>query len=226
MADKVRAEQGRREECPLCGGVAGWHCRDRRRAFYACEHCYLIFADPASHVSIEEERAIYDLHENDPGDVRYRRFLNQLAEPLLERLEPGMKGLDFGCGPGPLLGQILREAGMVVADYDPLYSNKPKALTSTYDFVTSTEVVEHFCSPGEAWEQLTTLVRPGGWLGIMTALVPDRTPAAFKGWYYKGDPTHVSFYSPETMQWLGAAHGFSVELAGQRVVLMQKEYGQ
>ncbi|MDT8385814.1 MAG: class I SAM-dependent methyltransferase [Gammaproteobacteria bacterium] len=208
--------------CPLCRHPSDFLCADRRRRFYHCPQCELISADPASHLPPEAERANYDLHHNDPADPRYRAFLNRLAEPLLARLQPGMVGLDYGCGPGPTLSGMLREAGMVMHDFDPLYAPDDTLLAREYDFVTCTEVVEHFCDPGAAWPQLAARVRPGGWLGVMTWKVPDPEAAAFRGWGYKGDPTHVSFYHADTFEWLGRELGFAVETIDERVVLMNK----
>ncbi|MDZ7663297.1 class I SAM-dependent methyltransferase [Thiohalophilus sp.] len=211
--------------CPLCGHPAEPFCADRRRRFFRCPQCELISADPAAHLDRAEEKAVYDQHDNDPGDPRYRRFLAQLADPLLERLSPGMQGLDYGCGPGPTLSGMLREAGMVMHDYDPLYAPNTALLDRQYDFVTCTEVVEHFNDPATAWPQLVERVRPGGWLGIMTWLVSDPDPQAFRSWGYKGDPTHVSFYRPATFEWLGRTLGFEVEFAATRVILMHKPVG-
>lgn len=208
--------------CPLCLHPADYFCADRRRRFYRCPQCGLISADPASHLSPEVERANYDLHNNDPTDPRYRAFLNRLVEPLLARLQPGMVGLDYGCGPGPTLSSMLRQAGMVMHDYDPLYAPDETLLAREYDFVTCTEVVEHFNNPGAAWQQLGARVRSGGWLGVMTWTVPDPEPAAFRGWVYKGDPTHVGFYCSATFEWLGRELGFTVEVINERVVLMNK----
>lgn len=208
--------------CPLCRHPADFFCADRRRRFYRCAQCGLISADPATHLPIGEEKAVYDLHENDPADSRYRDFLNQLLEPLLQYLQPGMQGLDYGCGPGPTLSDMLRQVGMVMHDYDPLYAPDDTLLAREYDFVTCTEVVEHFCDPGTAWPRLAARVRPGGWLGVMTSLVPELEPAAFRAWGYKGEPTHVSFYRPATFDWLGKTLGFSVEQVSGRVVLMHK----
>ena len=203
-------------------GVAATFCADRLRSYLRCPRCELVFADPRSHLSSELERAEYDLHENDPGDERYRAFLSRLAGPLLTRVEPGMHGLDFGCGPGPTLSVMLREHGLVVDDYDPLYAADPALLQRQYDFVTATEVVEHFCSPAAAWRQLASLVRPGGWLGIMTLLAPDDAES-FSRWWYKNDPTHVSFYAASTFDWLAESMRFSVERLDERVLLMQRE---
>ena len=166
--------------------------------------------DPDSHLSPEQERAEYDLHENDPGDERYRSFLGRLAKPLLERLEPGMHGLDYGCGPGSTLSVMLTGRGMVVDDYDPIYATDIRLLQRRYDFVTSTEVVEHFCQPAVAWRQLASLVRPGGWLGIMTLLAPGDAES-FSQWWYKNDPTHVSFYTANTFAWLADPMGLAVK---------------
>lgn len=209
-------------DCPLCREPARLFCSDRSRDFYRCEQCELISVDPASHLSPEAERANYDLHQNDPADARYRGFLNQLVTPLLARLQPGMEGLDFGCGPGPALSAMLREAGMVMSDYDPLFAPDAALLDRQYDFVTCTEVVEHFNHPATAWPQLAACVRPGGWLGIMTWLVPDLDPEHFRRWGYKGEPSHVSFYRPATMDWLGRELGLHVEQHGERVILMHK----
>jgi hypothetical protein len=50
---------------------------------------------PAEHLDPGEERARYDEHENDPHDPAYRAFLERVAAPLAERLEPGARGLDY-----------------------------------------------------------------------------------------------------------------------------------
>lgn len=191
------------------------------RSYFKCPRCELVFADPRSHLSREAELAEYELHENDPGDSRYRAFLDRLAEPLLTRLKPGMHGLDYGCGPGPTLSVMLSERGMVMDDYDPIYVADAHLLQRQYDFVTSTEVVEHFCRPAEAWRQLASLVRPGGWLGIMTLLAPGDAET-FSQWWYKNDPTHVSFYNEATFDWLAEESGFKVETLDDRVLLMQR----
>ena len=212
-------------DCTLCAHSARAYCADRRRRFYHCDHCGLVFAEPGSHLDAAAEKAVYDLHENDPADGRYRAFLARLAEPLRARLTPGMEGLDYGCGPGPTLGGMLREAGMRMHDYDPLYRPDARLLARQYDFVTCTEVVEHFREPAREWRQLAALVRPGGWLGIMTWMLAATEVEAFQAWGYKGDPTHVAFYRPRTLQWLGRELGFEVDCVDERVILMRRHAG-
>ncbi|MGY6644890.1 MAG: class I SAM-dependent methyltransferase [Salinarimonas sp.] len=207
--------------CPLCRSrsaqafvtVAG-------RDYYRCPTCGLRFLDPAHHPDRETERAHYALHENDPDDPRYRAFLARLADPLLAELPCGVSGLDYGSGPGPALAAMLREAGHRVAIYDPLFAPDTRVLERTYDFVTCTETAEHFHDPAREFARLDALLRPGGWLGLMTLFQTD--DARFAGWHYRRDPTHVVFYREETLHWIAARHGWECTIPCPNVALMRK----
>ena len=210
--------------CPLCThtNVEDFFA-DRRRSYLRCERCALVFVPPYALPSPATERAEYDLHQNDPDDPGYRKFLSRLALPLLQRLAPGASGLDFGCGPGPALAQMLRARGCSVALYDPFYASDDAVLRETYDFICATEVVEHLHRPGEELARLWSLLRPAGWLGVMTKLVRDR--AAFSNWHYKNDPTHVVFFSVETWRWWAREHGVEPEFVGADVILLRRDGG-
>jgi 2-polyprenyl-3-methyl-5-hydroxy-6-metoxy-1,4-benzoquinol methylase len=176
---------------------------------------------PAAHwLGREAEKAVYDLHENDADDPGYRRFLSRLCAPLVQRLPPARRGLDFGCGPGPALCRMLAEKGHGVDLYDPIYHDDPAVFSRIYDFVTATEVVEHLRDPGGVFENLFGMLRPGGWLGIMTKLVQNQ--AAFRQWHYIRDPTHICFYSRATFDFLARRHGAAHQFVDKDVILMQK----
>jgi SAM-dependent methyltransferase len=176
---------------------------------------------PEQRLSLEAERAHYATHENDPNDARYRAFLEQLATPLAERVPRGAAGLDFGSGPGPTLSLLFEERGHVVDLYDPFFAPAAHVLTKTYDFITCTEVAEHFRAPGREFARLDGLLRPGGWFGLMTELVPEER--AFHQWYYPRDPTHVVFYRRRTLAWLEQRLGWSLRYEdAKRVFLFQK----
>jgi ribosomal protein S27AE len=207
--------------CPLCnaGSIEDFH-RDKRRAYFRCGECALVFVDPASHLSTAEEKARYGLHENDPADSAYRGFLRRLADPLTERLGEGpLKGLDFGSGPGPTLSVIMEERGYTMSIYDPFFAPDAAVLQQRYDFVTCTEVLEHFRRPAKEWRLLLSLVKPGGWLGIMTRLLED--PGAFGTWYYKEEDTHVCFFSHATFHYLAVRDGLEVEFLGKDVIILR-----
>lgn len=206
--------------CPLCGNDQSQHFHtDRNRDYWQCNVCKLVFVPTFQHLSAEQEKAQYDLHQNHPDDPAYRNFLSRLMQPMTAKLAPKASGLDFGCGPGPALARMFEEAGYVMQVYDKFYADNPAVLTEHYDFVTCTEVVEHLPQPGQTLEALLAMLKPGGWLGIMTKLVIDRE--AFTRWHYKNDPTHISFFSRSTFEWLASRRQCRLEFYGNDVILLQ-----
>lgn len=210
--------------CPLCHGFAcdHWH-QDVRREYQRCRHCQLVFVPPEFHLGAEDEKAVYDLHQNDSNDEGYRHFLNRVTEPLLQRLPARAAGLDFGCGSGPVLAAMLESTGRRVVLHDKFYCPNPVALQAQYDFVTATEVVEHLSDPRSVFQTLYDLLRPGAWLAIMTKRV--RNQAAFSHWHYIRDLTHIAFYSDATFGWIAGRWQFDLTLCGPDVVLLQKRFG-
>ncbi|MBA2881101.1 SAM-dependent methyltransferase [Desulfosalsimonas propionicica] len=207
--------------CPLCGQTkTEKYTEDRFRKYRLCTRCHLVFVPGKYHVSEAREKARYDEHNNDPNDPGYRKFLSRMAEPLCKKLPFGASGLDFGCGPGPALAAMLREQGFDTAVYDKFYTPDGRVLEKTYDFITATEVLEHLRRPGKDIDRLWQILRPGGIFGIMTKLVKDK--AAFDNWHYKRDPTHVCFFSAETLLWLGDFFRAQVEFINSDVVLLYK----
>lgn len=207
--------------CPLCATPQDliW-LQDLKRCYYRCGNCALIFADPASHLSADAEKAIYQQHENNPADAGYRQFLNKLAAPLLARLGDcsTLTALDFGSGPGPTLHLMLNEAGLATSIYDPYFAPNPEVLNKSYDVICSTEAIEHFYHPASEWALWLQMLKQGGSLGLMTRLAPDKVQ--FLSWHYKNDPTHVCFFSRETFEFLAARDGFTLEIIGPDVILL------
>lgn len=186
--------------------------------YWKCSECSAICVSPKQHLGPEDEADRYRLHQNCMDDAGYLRFLSTLAVPLLERLPAAQSGIDFGCGPGPALAQMLREAGHSVALYDPMFFPDDSVLEAKYDFVTCTEVAEHFHSPAQSFARLFGLLRPGGTLAVMTGFPPES--AKFAGWHYRRDPTHVVFYAPETFHWLAWQYGAQCEIPCRNVALL------
>jgi 2-polyprenyl-3-methyl-5-hydroxy-6-metoxy-1,4-benzoquinol methylase len=196
--------------------------RDKIRSYVQCDHCLLVSVPGEFRLSEQEEKSEYDLHNNNPGDRGYRRFLSRLGKPMLERLPPGQsEGLDFGCGPGPTLSVMMEEAGHQMEIYDPFYFNTPSVLLKKYDFITSTEVVEHIQDLRMAFKQFFHMLKPGGRLGIMTKLVTSKK--AFKTWHYTHDLTHISFFSRDTFEYIAKTYDAGLEILGKDVIILQKK---
>ncbi len=207
--------------CPLCHQPhSDFYHQDKRRVYRQCSRCELVFVEPKYRLNSSDEKACYDHHQNDPNDQGYRRFLSRMSTPLLERIEPASNGLDFGCGPGPALAKMLEEQGHSISLYDLYYFPDPKPLDKQYDFVTATEVIEHLYQPDIIWAQWLTLVKPGGWLGVMTKMVIDVD--AFATWHYKNDATHVCFFSRKTFEYLANRDGLELDFVGNDVILLRK----
>ncbi len=187
--------------------------------YWRCDRCQARGLNPAHYPDAATERAEYDKHENDIHDTGYRGFLDRLATPLRARLTPGARGLDYGCGPGPALAHMLREAGHDIAIYDPFYAPDAAMLNTRYDFITCTETAEHFHTPAEEFDRLGGMLRPGGWLALMTTFQTE--DARFATWHYRMDPTHVVFYRAATLGRIAALRGWTCEIPRKDVALMQ-----
>ncbi|MFM2588377.1 class I SAM-dependent methyltransferase [Vibrio sp. TBV020] len=207
--------------CPLCQSLDTQHYyEDKRREYLQCQQCELVFVNPDQRLDAKAEKAHYDLHENDPSDEGYRRFLSRVCDPILERIAPNSLGLDFGCGPGPTLSLMLEEQGHTMSLYDLYYHPDTSVLDKSYDFMTATEVIEHLYEPNKVWQQWLNLVKPGGWIGLMTKMVID--VEAFASWHYKNDQTHVIFFGRRTFQYLAERDQLELEFIGNDVILLRK----
>ncbi len=187
--------------------------------YWRCEQCEARGLVAAHLPDAATERATYRLHQNSIQDIGYRRFLAKLSDPLLARVPVPARGLDYGCGPGPALAAMLREAGHEMSLYDPIFQPDPAALSERYDFVTCTEVAEHFHHPAAEFDRLAGLLHPGGWLAVMTCFQTD--DARFEHWHYRQDPTHVVFYRAQTFEHIAQLRGWSCTIPHKDVALLR-----
>lgn len=208
--------------CPLCQHTQTQvYSQDPQRCYLQCQRCQLVFVARQQLLSAEQERQHYLLHNNDVTDTGYRQFLSKLATPLLAMLgDDAKQGLDFGCGPGPLLARMFSEAGHQMQVWDPFFANNPLALQQQYDFISCTEAIEHFVNPINEWQLWLQLLKPAGMLAIMTKCYPDAT--AFNNWHYKRDPTHISFFSEQTFHWLAQQYNLQLAFPTNDVVIFRK----
>lgn len=206
--------------CPLCGGDAARWFADGQRDYLRCGHCGFVHVPAAQRLSPQAERDYYLTHQNTVDDPGYRAWLSRLSGPLLERMAPPAMGLDFGCGPGPALAAMLTEAGFEMAVYDPQFAPDASVFERDWDFITATEVLEHLHRPAEELERLWSLLRPGGWLAVMTRRLPAL--AEFPRWHYRRDPTHIGFFAAQSFAWLAARWRAELELLGDDVALLRK----
>jgi 2-polyprenyl-3-methyl-5-hydroxy-6-metoxy-1,4-benzoquinol methylase len=207
--------------CPLClNKTIDFYHQDKLRDYWQCNNCQLVFVKSKYYLSSKKEKAVYDLHQNNPLDIGYRIFLNKLLIPLKNKLSKNANGLDFGSGPGPTISVIMKEQGINVENYDIYYDNHPELLKRAYDFITCTEVVEHLYHPHEVFSRISAMLNSGGFLGVMTKRVTNKEK--FKNWHYKNDPTHVCFYNNECFEYIAKQWDFKLELISGDTLILQK----
>lgn len=145
--------------CPLCtaSAINGFHA-DAHATYLRCDVCALVFLRPDLRPTPLREVMRYQEHRNEFGDPQYLGFLRRLADPLRDRLAPGARGLDFGCGPQPVLAEFLSEAGFPSTYYDPLFHPDASVLAEQYDFITCSEVLEHVHDPRAVLERFASLL--------------------------------------------------------------------
>lgn len=206
--------------CPLCASHQAYSLPVAGKRYYRCERCELVWLDAADHLDAEDEKAVYDGHDNRVDDPRYRAFLMRTFGEVLARVPPPASGLDFGCGPGPALLAMGREAGYRMAGYDKFYADEPELLAQQYDFITSTEVIEHLAAPRVALELLWRCLKPGGILVLQTQRVLG--DERFKTWRYRHDPTHIAFFAEASFRVLAAGWQADVQFPHADVALFTK----
>lgn len=204
--------------CPMCHSSGSKPLSIENKTYWVCPGCGLHYLDPGHRLAPAEERERYLLHE--PGDEGYARFVSPLLERIAEFTPPGpeVRGLDFGAGQAPVLSVWLRERGYDMSIYDPYFF--PEAVQPPFDFIVACEVAEHLYDPPAELRRLKSWLRPGGHLYLMTSILKPTTD--FANWYYRRDPTHVVFYTPQTIDWIAQNLGFQkvgANISGNVVVL-------
>ena len=223
MVEITEREEGAQVgmKCPLCSQLVSHQMRDLTNSeLYHCRNCELIFKNPKVHPSQSEEAERYLEHNNDESSKGYVDFLNKAVKPTRNFMEPGMEGLDYGCGPNPVLSQIITEAGFTCANYDPIFF--PELPDERMDFIFATECFEHFFDSIKEMRLITALLRPGGILTIMTNRWRELDKVA--DWWYVRDKTHVVFYHQKSFEYICKTFGYSVLFDdGESVLVLQKD---
>ncbi len=193
--------------CKVCGNSCQPLFDEQFHNMYEkCTLCGFIHLQSAYHVTFSEERAEYDLHDNSIEDQGYVKYLERfLAAAVTPFIKEG-SALEFGCGPGPVLAELLKRKGFDVSTYDKHFNPDTSVLDLRYDLVTATEVFEHFNNPREDVAGVFSLLGQGGILAVMTS-VPPRDDAAFLKWHYRREKTHISFYTRRAFEILAEENG-------------------
>lgn len=194
-------------KCKICNSKSD---RILNLDYYQCSSCDFIQMDDKNRVSFEEERKVYDYHNNSIEDKKYTDYLMDFFNRGVAPYADKGKLLDFGSGPSPVLAQLIeRETDFDVDHYDHHYQPRKVYEGNQYDVIISTEVIEHFYNPNEMFELYKSLLKPGGILSVMTNFHKN-DDNHFKSWWYVRDETHISFYNIKTLEKIAENFGFEI----------------
>lgn len=197
--------------CPLCYGDACFFLSEDQREYWRCPNCRLIFVPPDFFLPRQEEIERYLQHENSLENEGYVKMFREKIDIVKAVCPKIRKVLDYGCGYEPVLKTLLSREGYLVDGYDlnffPQCDFQPG-----YDLIISVETFEHFKEPGKEIDKLVSLLSASRYIAVMTRFYPGekKLVSEFKNWYYKRDPSHIAFYSPETFSWIAEAKGFKI----------------
>ena len=206
-------------KCLLCSSKTKLFYTEKEKSYFQCTNCECICMDTQNFPSNKKELERYLEHNNDIEDKGYQKFVQPIVSSVLKNFKKEHGGLDFGCGPGPVISKLLQDKNYTITPYDPFFVNDTSALTKKYDYIVCCEVIEHFHNPLQEFNLLKSLLKPNGKLYCMTDLYSEEID--FKKWYYKNDQTHVIFYHKNTFKWIQKNICFSKITVANRLITVE-----
>ena len=193
--------------CPLCDSNSVPFHTGALGEYEKCERCFGVFLIPKYHIGDEDEKKRYEAHDNDVKDPGSQKFVQPLVDAVLGSFSSEHKGLDFGCGEGPVISYLLKKKGFDIDLYDPFFHADKTVFSRKYDYIILSEVMEHFNLAEKEFRTLFSLLNPGGKIFCLTELYRDDID--FGRWHYKDDETHVFFYHERTIGYIASRFGDS-----------------
>ena len=206
--------------CSLCGSETDFFSEVHKRKYVSCPECHSIQLHVDYHLSPTAEKERYLKHHNDINDLGYQQFVYPIVKAVREKYTFQQKGLDFGSGTGPVITNLLRKDEYNIVTYDPFFDPNYLTFNHKYDYIVCCEVIEHFFDPAKEFKLLHSLLHTEGALFIKTSLY--QKSINFDTWWYKNDPTHVFFYTNDTMQWIKAKFGYNSLKISKEIIVFQK----
>ena len=201
--------------CKICGSKTTLiQIKHKNFKYHVCDDCE--FISSLSKLSEIEEKNIYEFHNNTIEDLQYVKYFKNFID------ENG-RFLDFGSGPEPVLSQIFqRDYNLEFTIYDKFYFCNTDYKSYYYDAITSTEVIEHIEYPLETFKELSSILKSKGIISIMT-LLHSNDFEHFNKWWYNHDPTHISFFTLKTFQYIASKNDLEIIYTdNKRIITFQK----
>lgn len=209
--------------CRVCDSSA-YKVFEDSRPFFVCKNCGLIFTE----CSLTPEE-IKNHYQNQYGNsFDWTKEAKAVLDVVRFAVTP-RKIFDFGSGAG-FLTDAFGSMGFEVGSYEPMLHGdfRSENYNNGYDLVILNEVIEHVEDVMQVFDNLYSVTKPGGIVFISTMMTDTITSVSgnfqelFKNWWYKDDPTHVSFFCQRTFGSLCARYQLQMLFAGPNGVILQR----
>jgi hypothetical protein len=204
--------------CPLCSHFDCALFFEKKRHFFRCSHCELIFVPAKEQPTKAEEHSRYEQHENELLDSGYAKFLARSLDQIPLSSYIAEEILDYGYGKNRPLATLLAKRGFSAKSYDLYFHKEDKLLSQSYGLIFCLETAEHFRNPFQEFAKLFSLLKSGGAILLRTEFPPEN----FAEWYYHRDFTHLAFYSMKTFQYLAKLFHLQLEYCESPYVFLKK----
>ncbi len=184
----------------------------------------MIFTEDLPEKSLEEK------HYRDQWQTTDPAFWKSQVDVLLQLIQnyhTPKRILDFGSGSGEMTRE-LRGRGYDVTPLEPMLHGylKDQDYSHKFDVVIAVEVIEHLQNPWEEIREIEKILPPEGIVIFSTLLTNafiDRPDAGeqFKNWWYKDDPTHVSFFCNQALAKMADMGNYAIDIYQDKVFVLK-----
>lgn len=219
------------EACPICGGVETiYYASKNGYDFVVCRGCGFVFLFPMP--ASDELAAVYD--DDAFGVGRYPKAASRKRRAFMRALGlwpyfVGKDAIDVGCG-GGFVAESMRRLGARASGLDispgsiayardafprvNFYEETFETFLQcgeTFDFIHSSEVIEHIGEVKSYMAFLAGIARPGARLFLTTPDIAHPTvPEDVSEWDMFSPPRHVQFFTQTTLAQLLDTYGFDL----------------
>lgn len=189
--------------CLICGSTTKTEYDKQLKADYYRCNCGFIFKSRI--IDGQEEYDHYAKHNNTMENTGYVDMFKKLLSKVEAYIKPD-KMLDYGCGPGPVLAELLKNEGCFVKTYDKYFEHDIDFSEYQYSTIFMTEVIEHMDEPLKELTRLRNLLSEDGHLIIQTMFIQE----PYDSWWYRRDYSHISFFNVDVFEFIAKKIGFTI----------------
>ena len=214
--------------CRICETVSSLFYSDTR-SFYKCPSCALIFTNETADNAAAEKH--YKSQWNNTGADFWKQQVDGLLSVIHKYKMPVGRLLDFGSGSGEITKEF-QARGIEATPLDPMIHGylKDQNYPDKFDVVVGVEVIEHLPNMREELKEIERFLSSDGLMLFTTILTESFINSSnevdvFKVWWYKDDPTHVSFFCNKSIFRLAEIMRYTADIYGTQLFVLKKQTG-